>query len=62
MSLFFTTNAEGFLEIRDFLLSHSSPVLQIKIADYALHCIKVRLFFSRNALIMSDKNSFDLEN
>ena len=46
MSMFFTTNVEGFLEIRDFLISHSSPVLQIKIADYALNCVKVRNFLS----------------
>ena len=41
MSMFFTTNTGGFLEIWDFLTSHSSAFLQIKIADYALHCIKV---------------------
>ena len=43
MSMFFTTNTGGFLEIWDFLTSHSSACLQIKIADYALHCIKVIL-------------------
>ena len=41
MSMFLTTNMGGFLEIRDYLISHSSAFLQIKIADYALHCIKV---------------------
>ena len=41
MSMFLTTNIGGFLEIRDYLISHSSAFLQIKIADYALHCIKV---------------------
>ena len=46
ISMFFTANNQGFLEIRDFLISHSSPVLQIKIADYALHCVKVLIFYT----------------
>ena len=51
MSMFFTANVEGFLEIRDFLISHSSPFLQIKIADYALNCVKVRIFLSEKNII-----------
>ena len=50
MSMFFTTNIGGFLEIRDYLNSHSSAFLQIKIADYALHCIKVILIEREESL------------
>ena len=41
LSMFLTANTGGFLEIRDYLVSHSAPFLQIKIADYPLHSIKV---------------------
>ena len=41
LSMFLTANTGGFLEIRDYLVSHAAPFLQIKIADYPLHSIKV---------------------
>ena len=42
MSLFFTTRQDGVLEAWDFLYRHKAPVLQCKVADYPLYCLKVQ--------------------
>ena len=48
MSLFFTTRQDGVLEAWDFLYRHRAPILECKVADYPLHCLKVFLHFSSN--------------
>ena len=41
MSLFFTARQDGVLEAWDFLYRHRAPILECKVADYPLHCLKV---------------------
>ena len=42
ISVFFTTRVDGYVEVWDFLHNHQVPILNIKVADSALNCIKVR--------------------
>ena len=41
LSLFFTARTDGFLDLWDFVLDQSRPMLSVKIADYPLHCLTV---------------------
>ena len=41
ISVFFTTRVDGYVEVWDFLHNHQVPILNIKVADSAINCMKV---------------------
>ena len=41
ISVFFTTRVDGYVEVWDFLHNHQVPILNIKVADSALNCVKI---------------------